>query len=175
MLLKSCLLVLPDLTDHLLVEVLHDMEVLVDDVQVREPLKECTLEVCVHVTGDCLHIGHPPSEHEVAEFMHDLLPLGVCEPQDMAHLKVDDHGDPAAAIVQLERICAQIPCLPLRLPESGLAVLALLRIERREPRAVDRLHHIPVEPYHEGHCLKGLTQGKQVTHECEQQQRDALA
>jgi len=34
LLLKPCLLILPDLTDHLLVEVLHDMEVVVDDVQV---------------------------------------------------------------------------------------------------------------------------------------------
>jgi len=151
------------------------MEVLVNDVQVRKPLKECALEVCVHVAGDCLHIGYPLSEHKVTEFMHDLLLLGMSELQHMAHLKVYDYGGISVPVVQLERICAQIPCLPLRLPESGLAVLALLRIERREPRAVDRLHHIPVEPYHEGHCLKGLTQGKQVTHECEQQQRDALA
>ena len=34
LLLKPCLLVLPDLTDDLLVEVLYDMEVLVDDVRV---------------------------------------------------------------------------------------------------------------------------------------------
>jgi|GEM_PF-6938812 len=107
--------------------------------------------------------------------MHDLSLLGVCEPQDMACLKVDDYGGAAAAIVQLELICAQIPCLPLGLPESGLAVFILLRVEPREPCAVDLFHHIPVEPCHEGHCLKGLTQGKQVTHEREQQQRDTLA
>ena len=54
LLLKPCLLVLPDLTDDLLVEVLHDMEAVVDDV--REPLKKGALEVGVHVAGDGLYM-----------------------------------------------------------------------------------------------------------------------
>ena len=52
MLLKPCLLILPDLTDHLLVEVLHEVEVLVDDVQVRVALKGGALEVGIHVAGN---------------------------------------------------------------------------------------------------------------------------
>ena len=83
LLLKPCLLVLPDLTDDLLVEVLHDMEAIIDDVQVRKPLKKGALEVCVHVAGYGLHMGHPLSEHKVAEIKHDLPPLGMDKPQGM--------------------------------------------------------------------------------------------
>ncbi len=151
------------------------MEVLVDDVQVREPLEECALEVGVHVAGDCLHIGYPLSEHKVTEFMHDLLLLGMSELQHMACLKVYDYGGISVPAVKLELICAQIPCLPLGLPESGLAVLALLRIERREPRALDLFHDVSVEACRGRYRLEGLPQGEQVTHEGEQQQRDALA
>jgi hypothetical protein len=150
------------------------MEVLVDYVQVREPLKECTLEVCVHVAGDCLHLRHPLSEHKVAEFMHDLPPLGMDKPQHMARLKIDDHGGAAAAIVQLERICAQIPCLPLRLPERPFAAFSF-RVEPRKPCPVDGLDHILVEPCRERYRLEGLPQGKEVLREGERRQCDSVA
>jgi hypothetical protein len=97
------------------------------------------------------------------------------KPQHMACLKVDDHGGISVPAVKLERICAQIARLSLGLSESGLAVFIPSRVEPREPRPVDLFHHVPVEPCHEGHFLERLTQGRQVTHECEQQQRDALA
>jgi hypothetical protein len=54
--LKPCLFILPDLTDDLLIEVLHEVEPVVDDIQARVPLKECPLEVGVHVAGDGLHM-----------------------------------------------------------------------------------------------------------------------
>ena len=175
LLLKPCLLILPDLTDDLLVEVLHEVEPVVDDREMRMALKECALEVGVHVTGDGLHMRHPLSEHEVAEFMHDLSLLGVCKPQDMPCLKIYDHGGAAAAIMQLELVCAQIPCLPLGLPESGLAVFILLRVEPREPYPVDLFHHVPVKTCHERYRLERLAQGEEVLREGEQQQCDALA
>ena len=144
LLLKPCLLVLPDLTDDLLVEVLDEVEVLVDDVQIRMALKECALEVGVHVAGDGIHMRHPLAAHEVAEVIHDLLPLRIGEPEHVAGLKVDDHGGPAAGIVQLELVCAQVAGLALGLPELQPAAFAF-RVERREPCPVDLFHDVPVK------------------------------
>ena len=170
--LKPCLLILHDLTDHLLVEVLHEVEAVVDDIQARVPFQECPLEVGVHVAGDGLHLRHPFLPDEVAQVVYDPLLLGVCEPQDMPGLKVYDHGGPAAAIMQLELICAQVAC---RLAELPLFVPILLRVEPREPCPVDLFHDIPVEPCRERYRLEGLAQGEQVIHECQERQRDALA
>ena len=173
--LKPCLLILPDLTDHLLVEVLHDMEAVVDDREMRMALKECPLEVGVHVSGDGLHLRHPFLPDVVAQVVYDLLLLEVCKPQDMPHLKVYDHGGVAAPVVQLELVCAQVARLALRLAELPLFVPILLRVEPREPRLVDLFHDVPVKACRGRYRLEGLPQGKQVLREGEQRQRDAVA
>ena len=73
--LKPCLLILPDLTDDLLVEVLDQVEAVVDDVQAREPLKECALEVRVHVAGDGPQRGMDYARHGIQDPCRQGLPL----------------------------------------------------------------------------------------------------
>ncbi|RRF99799.1 MAG: hypothetical protein DUD39_02555 [Coriobacteriaceae bacterium] len=92
----------------------------------------------------------------------------------MARLKVDDHGGAAAAIVQLELICAQIAGLPLRLPERPFAAFSF-HVEPRKPCPVDGLDHILVEPCRERYRFEGLPQGKEVLREGERRQCDSVA
>ena len=99
----------------------------------------------------------------------------MSEPQDMACLKVYDHGGISVPAVKLELICAQIARLPLRLSESGLAVFIPFRVEPREPCPVDGLDHILVEPCRERYRLEGLPQGKEVLREGERRQYDSVA
>lgn len=172
---EPCLLVLPDLRDDLLAGVLDEMEAVVDDVEMRVPLEECPLEICVHVAGDGLHMGHPFIPDVVAEVVHDLLPLRACKPERMPCLQIDNHGGVHVPVVQPGLVYAQIPCLALRLPEHPLSIPALLRIERLEPRPVDLLHDVPVQSCHEGHRLERLAQGEQVLHEREERQRYAVS
>ena len=117
---------------------------------------------------------HPLLAHVVAEGMEDLLSLRMDKPQHMSHLEVDDHGSAAVPAVKLERICTQIPSLPLGLAQLSLAAFPF-RVELREPRALDLFHDVSVEACRGRHRLEGLPQGEQVTHEGKQQQRDALA
>ena len=72
---EPCLFALPDLRNHLPAGVLHNMEPVVDDVQMRIALRECAPGVRVHVAGYDLHMGHPLLSHEVAEATCSLLPL----------------------------------------------------------------------------------------------------
>jgi hypothetical protein len=127
---EPCLLVLPDLRDDLLVEVLDEVEAVVDDIEMREALQECPLEVGVHVAGDGLHMGHPFLSDMVAEVVHDLLPLRACKPEHMPCLEVDDHGGVLVAVMELELVYAQVAGLALRLPEHPLSILALLRVKK---------------------------------------------
>jgi hypothetical protein len=106
--------------------------------------------------------------------MEDLLSLRMDKPQHMSHLEVDDHGGAAVPAVKLERICTQIPSLPLGLAQLSLAAFPF-RVELREPRALDLFHDVSVEACRGRYRLEGLPQGEQVTHEGKQQQRDALA
>jgi len=106
--------------------------------------------------------------------MEDLLSLRMDKPQHMSHLEVYDHGGAAVPAVKLERICTQIPSLPLGLAQLSLAAFPF-RVELREPRALDLFHDVSRQACRGRHRLEGLPQGEQVTHEGKQQQRDALA
>jgi len=117
---------------------------------------------------------HPLLAHVVAEGMEDLLSLRMDKPQHMSHLEVYDHGGAAVPAVQLERICTQIPCLPLGLAQLSLTAFPF-RVEPREPRALDLFHDVSVEACRERYRLEGLPQGEQVTHEGKQRQRDSVA
>ena len=79
----------------------------------------------------------------------------------MSHLEVDDHGGAAVPAVKLERICTQIPCLPLGLAQLSLTAFPF-RVEPREPRALDLFHDVSVEACRGRHRLEGLPQGEQV-------------
>lgn len=59
---KAALLILANLTDHLVAEVLYRMEMVKDRPDMRAALLKGFLKVRIHIAGDCLHTVHPRSQ-----------------------------------------------------------------------------------------------------------------
>ena len=104
---KACAVRPSDLADHLIVEVLNDVEVVKDRLDMRALFLEGFLEVGVHVTGNRLDIVHPFQTDMLDEVIHDLLFLAVRDPEDMPGKHVDDVSGIAVSVMRLELINAE--------------------------------------------------------------------
>ena len=134
--IKAALLILANLADHLIVEVLDQMEVVKDRLDMRAALFKSFLEVGVHIAGDSLHTVHPFQTDMVNEVVDDLFLLAIGDPEDVSGLHVDDVGGVLPAVVELEFINAEDLRSLLRLDKF----LAVYGVQLLQPLLVDGFH-----------------------------------
>lgn len=151
-LVKTALLILSDLADHLVVEVLDEMEVVEYRLNVGTAFLKRLLKVGIHVAGDSLHAVHPFQTDMVDEVIDDLFLLAVGDPEDVPGLHVDDVGCVLPAVMELEFIYAEDPRGLLRLDESFPAY----GVEFLQPLLVDVLDHILSQPGDLRHLFVGI-------------------
>ena len=123
---------LPDFTDHLVVEVLYDVEVIEHRLYPGAFFLKSLTEIGVHVVGDGLDRVHPFEADMVDEVIDHLLFLPMGDPEDMAGIKIYDVGGIAVAVVELELINGKHFCRLLRSDQfravDGIELLQALKV-----------------------------------------------
>ena len=121
-----------DLADHLVVEVLDDVEVAEHRLDPRTLLLEGFLEIGVHITDHSLYGSHPLEDHMVDEVVdHLLLLLPMGDPEDMLRVKVYDVGGVPVTVMELEFVYGEYSCWLLRTDQfravDGVEILQALQ------------------------------------------------
>ena len=140
---QSFLFVFTDFADHLIVEILNDMKIVVDNLQMRTAHPKCLFKIAVHITGYGLHAGHPVQTDTVYELIYRCLLPSMRKVQDMACFQVNDDGCVLMTIVELELIYGEELSTAVRLFED--LSFAVYRIETAQAFPVDILDGILVQ------------------------------
>ena len=140
---QSTLFIFPNLADHLVIEILDDVEMVKDRLEPLTLFFKGLLKIRVHVTRHSFHVLHPFHADMLNEIVNNLLALSVSNPENMPVLTVNDVCCKLIIVMQFEFVDHQDLCVLLRfLQPQGVVFLsfATLRIFPAEPCFVYVLH-----------------------------------
>ena len=162
---QPTLLILPNLADHLVIEVLDDVEMVKDRLEPLTLFFKGLLKIRIHVTRHSFHVLHPFRADMLDEIVDDLLALSVSDPEDMPSLTVDDMCCKPMIVMQFEFVDHQDLCVLLWLLQpQGVAFLSLaaLRIFPAEPIFVNILHRKLSQASQGRHCFVRVAVSKKL-------------
>ena len=143
---QASLFVLPDLADDLLIEVLHDVEMVEHNREMGAFLHECFLKIRIHVACNGDHALHPLKANVPDEGVHDILLLAVLKPENTTGFKIHDVSGKLVPSMGLDFVDGQVSCLPVWFPEYTLAIGREFGVKPLQAGLVDALDCALVKP-----------------------------
>lgn len=156
---EPLLLVLADAADDVLVEVLHDVEAVEDNLQVRVVPLELVAEAGVHIAGHGLDLEHPVPAHELQEAGDHIHGLALGDEEDVLGVGVHDDGGELVAVMELELIDGQGLGLLL-----GSAELPVDGVEAGKPLLVYLPDGVDAQPGDVSHLRQGEVPCQEPAH-----------
>ena len=101
---ESFELILANFADHLVIEFLHEMEVVEDGSDVRALFQERLFKIRVHVQRDGIDMAHPIHTDMLNEVVNDLLLFPLRNPENMSGCHIYDMRRILMPVVEFEFI-----------------------------------------------------------------------
>ena len=135
---EALLLILTYFTDHLLVEVFDDMEMVKHRLNPGAFFLKSLRKIGVHIAGDGFNVLHPIHPDMIDEIIDTSLAFALGNPEHMSGLQVDDMGGIPPTVMEQELVNTEKSCGFLRLFQC-FAIDCVLFLESL---LVDVLHYI---------------------------------